>query len=104
MATELRTPILEQGIANTHFFNGRLLTAEALRAEQEANRQQRQRLGQAIGGGVVYGLQVQGTSTTSQTEGATSAVVRVTAGLGDQSHGTDARLTRQHRRLTGARE
>ena len=36
---ELLTPILLDGIRNTHFFNGRLLTADDLRVEQQANRQ-----------------------------------------------------------------
>jgi hypothetical protein len=51
-------PILEQGIQNTHFFNGRLLTALDLKTEQDANRQHHQQLGQAIGEGVVRGLEV----------------------------------------------
>jgi hypothetical protein len=51
-------PILDQGIYNTHFFNGRLLTAVDLKTEQDANRRQHQQLGQAIGAGVVQGLEV----------------------------------------------
>ena len=36
MSLELLEPMLRGGIRNTHFFNGRLLTADDLRAEQAA--------------------------------------------------------------------
>jgi hypothetical protein len=73
----LLEPILEQGIRNTHFFNGRLLTAEDLRVEQAANRQQHRQLGQAIGEGVAYGLEVEvAAGSTAQ-----RPVIRVTRGL-----------------------
>jgi hypothetical protein len=58
MSLKLLEPMLRGGIRNTHFFNGRLLTAEDLRAEQRANRQQHQQLGLAAGAGVVEGLDV----------------------------------------------
>lgn len=58
MSLELLEPMLRGGIRNTHFFNGRLLTAEDLRAEQQANRQQHRQLGLAIGAGVVEGFDV----------------------------------------------
>ncbi len=59
MTIELLTPIIQQeNVRNIHFFNGRLLTAEDMLAEQRAHRRQRQQLGQAIGTGVVSGLQV----------------------------------------------
>jgi hypothetical protein len=78
---ELLTPILEGGIRNTYFFNGRLLTAEDLRVEQEANRNQRQQLGQAIGEGIIYGLQVQETPGILPSSETPSSLVRVSAGL-----------------------
>ena len=56
--TDLQTPFLEGGIRNAHYFNGRILTAEALSQEQSANRRQHQQLGRAAGEGVVEGLQV----------------------------------------------
>lgn len=56
--TELLKPVLTGGIHNTNFFNGRILTAEDLNTEQDANRKQRNRLGRAIGDGIVYGLKV----------------------------------------------
>jgi hypothetical protein len=53
----LLDPILDGGIRNVNFFNGRLLTGTDLQDEQTANRQQRQQLGQAIGTGIAYGLE-----------------------------------------------
>jgi len=58
MSKHLDEPILDRGILNTNFFNGRLLTAEDLKVDQKANRQQHQQLGQAIGEGVITGLEV----------------------------------------------
>lgn len=59
MARQLDETILDGGIRNTHFFNGRWLTAEDLRTEQEANREHHRQLGRAIGEGVVQGLEVE---------------------------------------------
>lgn len=58
MAKDLLEPILDGGIRNPHYFEGRLLTAEALRADQQAHRARQQRLGRALGAGVVEGLWV----------------------------------------------
>ena len=80
-AIELLEPFLEKGIRNTNFFNGRLLSAEDLRAEQEANRQQHQQLGRAIGEGIAYGLEVHKVTGTSPPSGPTAPLVRVSAGL-----------------------
>jgi hypothetical protein len=74
----LGEPILEQGIQNTHFFNGRLLTAGDLRTEQGANRRQHWQLGQAIGAGVVHGLEV---SLVTAGSGGGPPVVSLTSGL-----------------------
>ncbi len=76
MTKNLLTPILEGGIANTHFFNGRLLTADALRDEQDAQRRQHEALGLAVGAGIVSGLDVKRSILT--TEG---NVVHVNGGL-----------------------
>lgn len=81
MSTQLLEPILKNGIQNTHYFNGRLLTAEALRTDQEANRQQHQQLGQAIGAGVVYGLDVEELTLASSAPGSPSSLVKVSSGL-----------------------
>jgi hypothetical protein len=59
MATRnLSDVILEGGIASVNFFNGRLLSGEDLTQEQSATRVARQRLGQALGDGIVGGLEV----------------------------------------------
>ena len=58
MAKDLLEPILDGGIQNPHYFEGRLLTAEALRADQHAHRARQRRLGRAVGAGVVEGLWV----------------------------------------------
>ena len=51
------TPITN-GVRTVNFFNGRLLAAEDLRREQDANRTLRDRLGLAVGDGIVSGLWV----------------------------------------------
>ncbi len=76
--TQLRTPILSDGIQSIHFFNGRLLSAEDLSQEQAANLQARSLLGKAIGDGVAYGLEVHETAGTST---GTNPVITVGAGL-----------------------
>lgn len=55
---ELSEAFLTQGIQDTHFFNGRLLTAGDLETMQEASRKRDVLLGQAAGAGVVSGLEV----------------------------------------------
>jgi hypothetical protein len=74
----LLTPLLDDGIRNTNFFNGRLLTADDLRTEQAAHRDQRRRLGRAIGPGVVDGLMVELIADGSSN---TTPLVRVGKGL-----------------------
>ena len=55
----LLDPIIEQGIRNTNFFEGRLLSGEDLRNQHNANRQHDRYLGQAIGQGIINGLEVE---------------------------------------------
>ena len=50
--------ILDPGLQWINFFNGRLLSGEDLTQERYASAISRQRLGQAIGDGIVWGLQV----------------------------------------------
>ena len=64
---------VDHGVPHISFWNGRVLTAEDLRAEQAANQLGRNRLGRAIGSGVISGLAVRA--------GADPARVEVTAGL-----------------------
>ncbi len=76
MATQLLEPILTNGIRQTNFFNGRLLTATDLRDQQNANRRQHDQLGRAVGAGIVTGLEV-----TLGTASAAVPTVQVTKGL-----------------------
>jgi hypothetical protein len=55
---ELREAFLDQGIQDINFFNGRLLTAGDLVTLQDASRKRDHQLGQAIGEGIVSGLEV----------------------------------------------
>jgi hypothetical protein len=74
----LEEVILRGGIAHTHFFNGRVLTAEAMQAEQEAQRRQRRLLGRAVGSGVAHGLTV---AIKPAPGGAPSTILTIGAGL-----------------------
>lgn len=86
--TELLQPILRGGIRSVNFFNGRLLSAEDLSAEQAANREGRVRLGQAAGEGVAYGLEVSKAAAGTKE----SPVVNVSAGLAVNRRGRTLRL------------
>jgi hypothetical protein len=57
-ARSLFDPVIDSGIRNPHFFEGRLLTAEALREDQKAHRERQRLLGRALGAGVAEGLTV----------------------------------------------
>jgi hypothetical protein len=88
---ELLQPFLEGGIRNTNFFNGRLLSAEDLRREQQANRERDAQLAKAIGAGVVSGLEVE-RAPQSGGSGLTNAVVSVRAGLALNENGQSLSL------------
>src|SRR5687767_11954580 len=57
ITTDLKQPIAG-GVRTTHFFNGRLLSAEDLAAEQATRRSQRLQLTRALGEGIAFGLEV----------------------------------------------
>src|SRR5215471_12101066 len=78
MSRQLNEPIIDHGIRNTYFFNGRLLTAEDLKNDQQAGREQRRQLGRAIGDGIISGLEV---SLVSPGTPATLPVVGISKGL-----------------------
>lgn len=78
MTKNLFTPILERGLRNVHYFNGRLLSARDLEDNQKANRHQHAQLGRALGHGVVTGLDV---SVKHDGADGASPVLTVTAGL-----------------------
>ena len=78
MARQLLEAILDQGVANPHYFEGRLLTATALREDQLAHRARQRQLGRGLGPGVVEGLWVGVEFAGSSTE---PPLLSVTAGL-----------------------
>src|SRR5215831_11331701 len=84
MPNNLLTPIVNDRTRSVNFFNGRLLTGEDLTAEQQANRVAHSLLGQSIGPGVAYGLEVS-ESTVSSTKKA--PVLAVTRGLAINPNG-----------------
>lgn len=95
----LQQAISAGGIKTVNFFNGRLLTGEDLSIEQDANALARLQLGEAIGSGVAYGLEVAEASSGSASE---RPVVTVEEGLAVSPSGrtlflparTDLALTR----------
>lgn len=75
--TSVFEPLFDDGLASINFFNGRLLSAEDLKTEKRAAREERRRLGQALGDGVAYGLEVRDADTSTKDNPA----VTVTTGL-----------------------
>ena len=65
MPSNLLTAIVNDRTRSVNFFNGRLLTGEDLTAEQKSNRVAHSLLGQAVGSGVAYGLEVSESATLS---------------------------------------
>src|SRR5438128_647433 len=57
-AVDLLQPILDGGVQRNNFFNGRLLSAEDLRAEQIATGVQIGQVARAVGDGVAWGMGV----------------------------------------------
>src|SRR5262245_51157471 len=78
MVKAVNDPILDDGIPFTAYFNGRLLSGEDLARDQDGNREARRRIGQTIGEGVAFGLQVFETPGQSTS---TSPVVTVRPGV-----------------------
>jgi hypothetical protein len=99
MIKALHDAILDDALAFTSFFNGRLLSGEDLSRDQQAHREARRRLGQALGDGVAFGLEVFEAPSTSTL---TSPVVTIQAGVAVSRSGkvlalpnaTDIRLVR----------
>jgi hypothetical protein len=89
MARNLLEPILDGGVANPHYFEGRLLTAAALREEQEAQRTHHRRLGRGLGPGIVDGLWV-----TVEFAGSATAppLLAISAGLAVNAEGETLEL------------
>ena len=74
----LAQPVYDPAVRLVNFFNGRMLSAEDLSAEQTANREERRRLGQVLGAGIAYGLEVK---PTDGVDPKAAAAVTVSAGL-----------------------
>jgi hypothetical protein len=96
MATSLKTqdlgkPLLDSGSRSVNFFNGRLLTANDLRREQEARNTADRWLGQAVGDGVAFGLEVRKHAHSS----AEVPIVSVEAGLAVNRDGQALHLKAQ---------
>jgi hypothetical protein len=85
MAVDLLTPIPSKRTRSINFFNGRLLAGEDLTTEQQNNRVAHSLLAQAIGDGVVYGLEV---SESQQSSTTPSPVLSVKRGLAINRNGT----------------
>jgi hypothetical protein len=83
---DLLQPLLAGGIQRNHFFNGRLLSAEDLRAEQDASRAQARGLARGLGPGVAQGLEVAIRSRSPV------PTLRVEAGIGFNGLGDPVRL------------
>lgn len=84
----LRTPIPDPEIASVHFFNGRLVTSGDMALEQESQRLADQRIGSAIGAGIVEGLGIEFVSTDARK----GTLLRVDAGSGITSKGSALKL------------
>jgi hypothetical protein len=90
MAADLFTPVLNDRTRSVRFFNGRLLSGEAMTDEQGGLRAARMLLAQAMGDGVAQGFTVKesvGTSTTL------SPVVTIGAGVAINRRGEILLLT-----------
>jgi hypothetical protein len=95
MNAQLNQAILTGGIRSTNFFNGRLLSGEDMTTEQAAILERACRLGQAVGSGVAWGLEVQMKTTSINGSPPTSAspVLTVSAGLAINRCGQPVKLT-----------
>jgi len=90
MSIKLSTAYLEKnGIRAPNYFNGRLLSAEDMTAEQAALRQTLAQLGRATGDGIAYGLLVTGPIGGDTVQ---NPMVTVGAGLAISRNGTVVEL------------
>jgi hypothetical protein len=80
----LLSPVLEGGIQNVNFVNGRVLTAEDMTAERRASLQRQRLLGTCAGEGVSNGLEV---TISSSSVPFGQQVAHVTAGLAVNRNG-----------------
>jgi hypothetical protein len=90
--TQLDTPYLDGGMHLTNFFNGRILSREDMKREQDAERAVHERLGRVLGDGIARGFEVEATSIGGSS--ITYPVVRVHAGLAINRRGQTVALDR----------
>lgn len=83
--------ILDTELRHINFFNGRMLSAEDLTSEQDANRARALHLGMALGDGVACGLEVVPATGSDAAKG----MVEITAGLAVNAAGQTLRLPRK---------
>lgn len=83
-AVNLLSPILNGGIQNVNFVNGRVLTAEDMTAERTATLQRQRLLGNCVGDGVGYGLEV---SLSASSVAYGTQAVHITAGVAANRNG-----------------
>jgi hypothetical protein len=76
--------VIDPGIRNPNYFEGRLLTADALRDDQRVQRERQRLLGRAIGAGVVEGLTVEALPAAP---GAARRTVKVSKGYAINTEG-----------------
>src|SRR5947209_11795385 len=88
-AVSLLTPILNGGIQNVNFVNGRILTASDMTAERTANLRRQRLLGSCVGDGVAYGLAV---TLSSSSVPFGKQLVHVTAGAALNRNGDVLKL------------
>lgn len=84
MPVNLLNPVPSSRMKSVSFFNGRLLAGEDLTTEQKTNRIAHSFLGQAIGDGVVEGLEV---SISTQLNQVRAPVLKVSQGLAINKNG-----------------
>ena len=94
MARLLTEVILDGGVQNVNFFEGRLLTGRDLRDQLKAERRYDRRLGKAAGSGVIAGLEVSVFRDGSDNQ---PPEFDVTAGLAINEEGQTIELPHQER-------
>lgn len=90
----LEQPVSDGGIESVNFFNGRLLTGGDMQREQRARRGTEARLGEALGDGIAFGLDVAALPPDADD---TLASIQVQPGLAISRTGQLLRLTQPAR-------
>jgi hypothetical protein len=91
-ATRLDTPFLDGALRSTNYFNGRILSREDMQRDRDADRALHERLGQALGHGIVDGLEVEAKAIGGSS--VTNPIVTVHPGLALNRNGETVALDR----------